>query len=81
MDRFGDINEELGGFPKVGRAVGWQITHTVSAQAIPGARVSRNALEHIMGLICDGPRVHRDTLDAILLSLHIALVPVFCEDA
>ena len=29
---------------------------------------------------CEGARQHRDTLDGILLSLHGAMVPVFCED-
>ena len=43
VDRFGDVNEELAGFLDVGRAAGWQISHTVSAHATPGARVSREA--------------------------------------
>ena len=80
VDRFGDVNEELAGFLDVGRAAGWQISHTVSAHATPGARVSREAFEHIAGLICDGARQHRDSLDGILLSLHGSMVPSFCED-
>ena len=78
--RFGDVNEELAGFLDTGRAAGWRITHTVSAHATPGARVAREAFDHIAGLICEGARQHRDTLDGILLSLHGAMVPVFCED-
>lgn len=80
IDRFGDVNEELAGFLDIGRTAGWQITHTVSAHATPGARVSREAFDHIAGLICDGARKHRGTLDGILLSLHGSMVPTFCED-
>lgn len=80
IDRFGDVNEELAGFLDAGRAAGWRITHTVSAHATPGARVSREAFDHVAGLICDGARAHRDTLDGILLALHGSMVPGFCED-
>lgn len=80
VDRFRDVNEELAGFLDGGDAAGWRITHTVSAHATPGARVSREAFDHIAGLICDGARAHRDTLDGVLLSLHGSMVPTFCED-
>ncbi len=80
VERFGDVNEELAGFLDIGRAAGWQITHTVSAHATPGARVAREAFDHIAGLICDSARQHRATLDGILLSLHGSMVPTFCED-
>jgi microcystin degradation protein MlrC len=80
IDRFGDVNEELAGFVDAGRAGGWRITHTVSAHATPGARVSREAFDHVAGLICDGARAHRDSLDGILLALHGSMVPSFCED-
>ncbi|MDZ4310553.1 MAG: M81 family metallopeptidase [Cypionkella sp.] len=80
IDRFGDVNEELAGFLDIGRAAGWQITHTVSAHATPGARVAPEAFDHIAGLICDSARQHRHTLDGILLSLHGSMVPTFCED-
>ncbi len=80
IDRFGDVNEELAGFLDAGRTAGWRITHTVSAHATPGARVSRAAFDHIAGIICDGARAHRGTLDGVLLSLHGSMVPTFCED-
>ncbi|NTT86846.1 M81 family metallopeptidase [Tabrizicola fusiformis] len=80
VDRFGDVNAELAGFLDAGRAAGWKITHTISAHATPGARVSRAAFDHIAGVICDAARQHRDTLDGILLGLHGAMVPAFCED-
>lgn len=80
IDRFGDVNDELAGFVDAGRAAGWKISHTVSAHANPGAPVSRQAFDHIAGIICDAAAEHRDTLDGILLSLHGAMVTTFCED-
>ena len=80
VDRFGDVNEELAGFLDIGKAEGWRVTHTVSAHATPGARVSKAAFDHIADLICVGARTHRDSLDGILLSLHGSMVPDFCED-
>jgi microcystin degradation protein MlrC len=80
IDRFGDVNDEVAGFLDAGRAAGWRVTHTVSAHATPGARVSQEAFDHIAGIICDAARANRDTLDGILLALHGSMVPVFCED-
>ncbi|EEW25304.1 M81 family metallopeptidase [Rhodobacter ferrooxidans] len=80
IDRFGDVNDELAGFLDAGRAAGWHITHSVSAHANPGAPVSREAFDHIAGLICDAASMHRATLNGIALSLHGSMVPGFCED-
>lgn len=80
LDRFRGVNEELAGFIDTAEVAGWKMTHTVSAHATPGARVSREAFDHIAGLICEGARAHRDTLDGVLLALHGSMVPVFCED-
>ncbi|NBZ88186.1 M81 family metallopeptidase [Stagnihabitans tardus] len=80
LDRFRGVNEELAGFMDVADEAGWRLTHTVSAHATPGARVAQEAFDHIAGLICDGARAHKDTLDGVLLSLHGSMVPVFCED-
>ena len=80
VDRFGDVNDELAGFLDAARLGGWNVTHTVSAHATPGARVSREAFEHIAGIICDGARTHAATLDGVALSLHGSMVPSFCED-
>jgi microcystin degradation protein MlrC len=80
IDRFGEVNDELAGFLDAGREAGWRITHTVSAHANPGARVSRAAFDHIAGIICDAAKEQRATLDGILLSLHGSMVPAFCED-
>jgi microcystin degradation protein MlrC len=80
IDRFGNVNDELAGFLDAGREAGWRITHTVSAHATPGAPVSREAFDHIAGIICDAAAEHRATLDGVLLSLHGSMVPSFCED-
>lgn len=80
VDRFRGVNEELAGFIDVAETAGWRMTHTVSAHATPGARVSREAFDHIAGLICDGAREHKGTLDGVLLALHGSMVPTFCED-
>ena len=80
IDRFGGVNDELAGFLDAGRAAGWRVTHSVSAHATPGARVSAEAYDHIAGLICAAAAEHRATLDGILLSLHGSMVPSFCED-
>lgn len=80
IDRFGDVNAEIAGFLDAGREAGWSIRHVVSAHATPGARVSREAFDHIAGLICEAAREEKDQLDGILLGLHGAMVPDFCED-
>lgn len=78
--RFGDVNAELAGFLDVARAAQWDLTHVISAHATPGARVARAAFDHVAGKICAAALAHRDRLDGILLGLHGAMVPDFCED-
>lgn len=78
--RFGDVNAEIAGFLDAGREAGWDIRHVVSAHATPGARVARAAFDHIAGLICDAAREEIGKIDGILLGLHGAMVPDFCED-
>lgn len=76
----GEANTELAGFLDAGREAGWTITHVISAHAGPGARVARSAFDDIAGQICEAVRSELKTLDGILLSLHGAMVPEFCED-
>ncbi len=78
--RFGDVNAEIAGFLDAGQEAGWNIRHVVSAHATPGACVSRAAFDHIAGLICDAAREEVGQIDGILLGLHGAMVPDFCED-
>lgn len=80
VDRFGDVNAEIAGFLDAGREAGWSVRHVVSAHATPGARVSREAFDHVAGLICDAAAEEKGKLDGILLGLHGAMIPDFCED-
>lgn len=80
IDRFGNVNAEVAGFLDAGREAGWSIRHVLSAHATPGARVSREAFDYIAGLICEAALEERGNLDGILLGLHGAMVPDFCED-
>ena len=80
IDRFGDVNDELAGFLDAAKEGGWKVTHAVSAHATPGARVSREAFDHIACIICDAARANVATLDGVALSLHGSMVPSFCED-
>ena len=50
IDRFGGVNDELAGFLDAGRAAGWRVTHSVSANATPGARVSAEVATDIWRL-------------------------------
>ncbi|WP_421696255.1 M81 family metallopeptidase [Aestuariivirga sp.] len=76
----GDANTELAGFLDAAREKGWSVNHVISAHAGPGARVARAAYEDIAGKICEAIKANVAQLDGILLSLHGAMVPEFCED-
>lgn len=73
-------NTELAGFIAAAKELGWTLKHTVSATAAPAGPVSREAFEHIAGIICDAARAQWGKLDGILLGLHGAQVVEFCED-
>lgn len=76
----GNANTEIAGFLDAGREAGWSITHVVSAHAGPGARVAKSAFDAIANKITDAVAANADRLDGILLALHGAMVPDFCED-
>jgi microcystin degradation protein MlrC len=73
-------NTELAGYLAAAEELGWILIHTVSATAAPAGPVSREAFEHIAGIICDAARAQKGQLDGILLGLHGAQVVEFCED-
>jgi microcystin degradation protein MlrC len=75
-----DNNTELAGFLEAGRAHDWHVTHVISAHAQPGGPVTREAFDALTAPIVDAAREHRATLDGILLGLHGAMVPDFCDD-
>ena len=74
----GSANTELAGFLDAGRRHGWDITHVLSVAAGPSGYVKRAAFnwfcDPIVGRASDGD------FDGVLLALHGAMVPDFCED-
>ncbi|MBM1814858.1 M81 family metallopeptidase [Pseudosulfitobacter pseudonitzschiae] len=80
LARLSDGNTGLSGFTDVADEAGWDLTHVISAYAVPGSKVSRHAFEHVAGKICAAVEQHKDTLDGILLAMHGAMVTEFCED-
>ncbi len=74
----GKANTELAGFLDAGRAYDWDITHVLSIAAGPSGYVGRAAFnwfcDPIVGRASDGG------FDGIVLALHGAMVPDFCED-
>jgi microcystin degradation protein MlrC len=80
IDLRGAANTGIGGFLDAAAERGWQLTHVVSADAEPGGPVSREAFDHIAGLICAAAMAHKPTLSGILMALHGAMVTEFCED-
>lgn len=72
-------NTELAGFIDAADELGWSLLHTVSAHAVPGGQVTRTAFDHIAGVILDAARQHRDDIGGVILGLHGAMVPEFCQ--
>lgn len=72
------LNTELGGFLEVAHEHGWQVTHTVSAHAQPGGRVSSECFEQLLATILAAAQAQR--FDGILLGLHGAMVTQDCDD-
>jgi microcystin degradation protein MlrC len=75
-----DHNTELGGFLEAGRAYGWNVTHVISASAHPGGPVTREAFDALTAHIIAAAQAHTGPLHGILLGLHGAMVPDFCDD-
>lgn len=74
----GQANTELAGFLNIANANSWDVTHVLSVAAGPGGRVKKAAYDWfcdpIVGRASDGD------FDGILIALHGAMVPDFCED-
>ena len=74
----GAANTELAGFLDVAKIYNWDVTHVLSVAAGPGGRVKKAAFDWfcdpIVGRASDGG------FDGILLALHGAMVPDFCDD-
>ena len=68
----GDKNTELAGLLDVGRENDWSVTHTISAAAGPGGRVTRDAFETLLAPLLDAARI--GGWDGVFLILHGAMV-------
>ncbi|WP_136619292.1 MULTISPECIES: M81 family metallopeptidase [Mesorhizobium] len=73
-----DANTELAGFLDVGRAHGWQVEHVLSSAAGPSGRVTRTAFDWLCEPLIAAAT--SENFEGILLGLHGAMVPDFCED-
>ena len=73
-------NTELGGFVEAGQAYGWKLVHVITAHAQPGGPVTRAAFDALTEPILAAARQHLGQLDGIVLGLHGAMVPDFCDD-
>ena len=75
-----DNNTELAGFLDAARAYDWHVTHVISAHAQPGGPVTREAFDTLTAPIVAAALAHQGPLHGILLGLHGAMVPDFCDD-
>jgi microcystin degradation protein MlrC len=74
----GNVNTEIAGFFDVAGARDWEIDHVLSVAAGPSGYVTRAAFDWFCGPIVD--RTSTGNHNGILLALHGAMVPDFCED-
>lgn len=76
------LNTELGGFAEAAQAHGWRLTHTISAHAQPGGRVTRDAFEALVApIIRAADRLATaGELTGVLLGLHGAMVTDDSDD-
>ncbi len=82
----GDANTELAGFVDASHAYDWHMTHVLSVNAGPSGRVTQAAFNWFCDPIVERARdgflngESDGAFDGILLALHGAMVPDFCED-
>jgi microcystin degradation protein MlrC len=82
----GDANTELAGFVDASHAYDWNMTHVLSVNAGPSGRVTQAAFNWFCDPIVERARdgflngESDGEFDGILLALHGAMVPDFCED-
>jgi microcystin degradation protein MlrC len=73
----GAKNTVLAGMLDAARDHGWDVTHTISAAAGPGGRVTREAFDALVSPLTDAAH---GIWDGLFLILHGAMVTDFCED-
>lgn len=81
--RYGGTNTEMGGMTEAGRALGFDLVPAVFAGAIPSGTVTREAIDTLVGRICETARQALETgpLDGALIGLHGAMVAEGIERA
>lgn len=70
---------EMGAFIDAADRYGWELVHTVAADATPSGKVTRAAFDAIAGTIEDALRT-QGPFDAMLLCLHGAMVAEHTDD-
>ena len=70
---------EMGAFIDAAEKHGWELVHSVAADATPSGKVTREAFEAIAGTIEDALR-DQGPFDALLLCLHGAMVAEHVDD-
>lgn len=73
-----DANTELAGFLDASQAYNWDLTPVLSANANPSGQVTQAAFDFFCAPIV--AKASDGNFDGILLALHGAMVPDFCED-
>lgn len=74
----GDKNTELAGLLDMGRTHDWDVTHTISAAAGPGGRVTTDAFEALLSPLLKAAR--QSGWDGVFLMLHGAMVTADYDD-
>lgn len=70
---------EMGAFIDAAHRYGWDLVHTVAADATPSGKVTREAFDAIAGTIAQALR-EQGPFDAVLLCLHGAMVAEHTDD-
>ena len=78
LTSFEGTNTGVAGCLECARKFGWQLKHAVTAHAGPAGPVTTDAFNTITGLILELAK--SGIPDGVLLPLHGAMVPEFCED-
>lgn len=73
-----DSNTELAGICDIGRIYDWEITHTISAAAGPGGRVTDAAFDHLCAPLLAAAA--QGGWDGVVLILHGAMVTASHDD-
>ena len=78
LETFEGTNTGVAGCLECARKFDWQMKHAVTAHAGPSGPVTTEAFDTITDFIFDAARARLP--DGVLLPLHGAMVPEFCED-